>query len=108
MNLKDTWVEREKKWQEGSALIVKGNLAWKEISNMPGNTRIMVWLAISEASFEAAAQVAKGYQIRLEADLLWGDAVIAALGPTVKATWDYVPEKKSYRCTLSNGEVFEP
>ncbi len=108
MNLQEIWLQREKMWLAGSALIVKGNQMWKEISAIPGNQRMTVWLGLSEASHEASANVEAGYKMRLDADTLWHDAAIAEKGPSVKASWEYLPEKKSNRCALSTGEVFEP
>lgn len=106
--LEAAWKEREKKWREGSALIVKGNQSFNEIMAIPGALRVVVWFGVSEASHEAAQQIADGYRLRMEADLIWHDAVVAAYGNAAKIRWEFIDEKKSYRCILPTGEVFDP
>jgi hypothetical protein len=102
------WQERGIKWREGSDMIEKGNLAWKEIASLPGALRVGMWFGVSEASYEAAKLVADGYKLRMDSDLIWHDALIADKGASAKISWEYVADKKAYRCILPTGEIFEP
>lgn len=108
MTLEEAWASREKLWRQGTILIADGNKMWKEITALPGSTRVDVWLGISEASCEAANKVSRGYATRLEADQIWRDAIVEEKGDKCRLTWEFEDLKKAYRCILSTGEVFEP
>ena len=50
---------------------------------------------------------AEGDKLRAEGDKLWAEAIISVYG-NISLTWEYVVEKHDSRCTLENGEVYEP
>jgi hypothetical protein len=106
--LHKAWEKRKGHWKHGTELIEQGDKHWKEVMQLPGSTRVGVWLGISEAAREAAREVFGGYTARLEGDQIWHDAVLEVKGKDARVSWEHVPEKKAYRCILSTGEVFEP
>ena len=50
---------------------------------------------------------AEGDKLRAEGAKLWAEAIIETFG-NIKLEWFWVSEKKDYKCTLENGEVYEP
>lgn len=107
-SLDAAWAKREAAWKEATARIEAGNRLWKDIVNLPGSSRVDVWFSISEACLEAAEAVRQGYERRLQSDLVWRDALLSVYGSSCRVSWEWVPERKSNRCTLNTGEVFEP
>jgi hypothetical protein len=109
MTLQEAWEERKKIWAKGTRLIEDGNILWKEIATMPasGAVRVGVWFSLSEDSAQAAGMVFRGYENRVNADVIWHDALIENKGPKVKLTWVFDAEKKGYTCVLDSGEEFK-
>ncbi len=105
--LQEAWAKRKELWTKGSALIVEGNKLWEEIKGLPGAMRIGIWYSVSEMGAEAAAKVSAGYNLRMEADKIWFDAVTNEVASNPKATWTYDATAKGYDCTLETGEVFK-
>ena len=85
LTLSITWEKRAKLRAEGDKLRAEGN----------------------KLLAEGAKLRAEGDKLRAEGNKLWADAIIDKFGNII-LEWELVSEKNDYRCTLENGEVYEP
>ena len=86
------WAEGDKLWAEGDKLRAEGAKLWAEGAKLRA---------------EGAKLRAEGAKLRAEGAKLWAEAIIETFG-NIKLEWFWVSEKKDYKCTLENGEVYEP
>lgn len=102
--LQPAWDSYKKNVASSRAIISQGDSMLKDAIGIPVSGKVNIWFAGSAAVVEAMAKRLEGYQLRVDADECWRNAILKSYGD-VRVLWFVTNEV--LKCTLDSGEVFE-